>query len=62
MQTITAVLGHRVPCKWCGARVRLVLIPALGDRWQVCEDFERTPDNGMVELHQCPKFPGRADE
>ncbi len=57
MKTVPIILGYRVPCYHCGARLRRVFVPALGDRWQFCEDFATVPDS--IELHDCPKHPSK---
>jgi hypothetical protein len=55
MKAVSVILGYRVACCHCGVRLRKVMIPALGDRWQYCEDFPNVPE--YIELHDCPKHP-----
>lgn len=55
MKRISAIIGHRVPCSHCGASVQLVIVPALSDRWQVCEPAE----SDVVQLHDCPRWPSK---
>jgi hypothetical protein len=53
VRSVHIIIGHRVRCFGCGEVVRLVLIPTVGDRWKLCEDFVGAPDH--IELHDCPK-------
>jgi hypothetical protein len=41
----------------CGALVQLVMIPAVSERWQVCEPTAEAAE--VVQQHDCPRHPSK---
>jgi hypothetical protein len=59
MKRIAAIVGFRITCNRCGGACQLVMVPAIGDRWQVCEPVGETE---VIRLHPCPKHPDHIEE